>query len=192
MGALDRAARGRLWRRSRNDVYVQYDGFVSMLSGAIHRRQLQRAAALYIEHLHLILRRLQVGSEPWINSLWRRLCAQYQSNGVGKICEAMKANLTRGGSSCIYHLVSLSCNKPYFGLVEERPSIRRLIEHWQELAAREPSEEKYRGMQRQAKPWEWLLIPTMTSMSIVPLCELKRLEQGEIHAFPNNWNSGRG
>ena len=188
MGASKRAVRGRSWRLQRDVVYRVFDRVREEISALLSNRKWRAAADLYVRRLHIILARIKVGSESWIISLWHRICKQYDSTDVACICEAMTRILQCEGSSCVYHLFTFSQNKPYFGIVEDRPASKRLQEHWQELCSSEPSEQKYRGMQKQARPHEWFFIPVIPATCVVALTELKLIEQGEVHAHPNCWN----
>ena len=103
----------------------------------------------------------------------------------------MQKVLTEHGSSCLYHLFSFDTDKQYIGLVEQRPAIRRAMEHTKAICVGGP-EAYYAGMQKTGGVEAWHFIPVVSCQGALPLRQLQKMENRMIGAHPNCWNKYHG
>ena len=145
--------------------------------------------AMYVNNLKNVLLRVKYGTEPWIDRLWRTLRQQYETADPAVMAETMQKVMTDRGSSCIYSLFSLKTNIPYVGLVETRPAMERMQEHFQNIGLPKVDEEqRYKGMRKIAGPEGWYFLPYIVCEGHLPLKQLQKIETREINSHPNSWN----
>jgi len=155
------------------------------------KRQWQALAELHCRELPIVLERIRHGTESWIRRLWSTLTSQYCTHEVAVMTTAMNTVMEASGSSCIYQLFSFSTNKPYIGLVSERPAIERAVEHWAAISSAVPDPAYYSAMQRTGGAASWNFIPYIVCKGVVPLKQLAKIEDREIADHPNCWNKCR-
>ena len=182
--------RSQTWRLYEEQVFASYERLCSRLEGHVKRHRWAKASKVYVASLATVVARVKVGRETWSHRLWLRLATHYETSSVEVIAAAMAKIMSEAGASCIYYMFTMSAGpKGYVGLVEDRAASERLIEHWSALELPPAGDLKYGGMRRQARAWRWMFLPIVATRGVVPVSELRQVENVEINrASPTPWN----
>ena len=185
-----RTQRSAAWLTAREHATEWNNGFSRLLKDYCRRRDWQGYRREYVARIQPILVVMRTSPRAWIRKQYARQCEQFHTSDTLRMAEAIRHIMKNGNTSCIYTLFSQQHDKPYRGLVYQRPAMLRMTEHIAELCTITPgSDDKYKGMARQAPPWEWLFMPYMPCEGVLPEKELEAVERYEIRKGGISWNT---
>ena len=153
--------------------------------------QWTQAGEEYIEALPMICLCLKMATEVWLQKLWQQLVVNYDTSDPAVIATAMKHGMADTNSSVLYRVQSVSINRHYEGLVQQRPAVLRKVEHDQCIMGYKlRSEARYPYMFKHGKAASWWFVPMVCAEHgvVVPLDQLEQMENSRINMTQQSLN----
>ena len=132
MGRQRSYERGRLHRSNTDEAYAAWAAVLRRLESLIDRRDWSGYRRQYIAALPLLLLRVKMGTEAWIQKLWLRLVRQWNTSSISELVTKVTRAM-RDPGSCIYRMFNFNSGSCYVGMVENRGAALRFTEHLSEL-----------------------------------------------------------
>ena len=120
-----RTQRSAAWLTVREHATEWNNGFSRLLKDCCRRRDWQGYRREYVARIQPILVVMRTSPRAWIRKQYARQCEQYHTSDTLRMAEAIRHIMKHGGTSCIYTLFSQQHDKPYRGLVYQRPAMLR-------------------------------------------------------------------
>ena len=106
-------------------MYAWRAEFMAHQQSLLDAHQWTQAGEEYIEALPMICLCLKMATEVWLQKLWQQLVVNYDTSDPAVIATAMKHGMADTNSSVLYRVQSVSINRHYEGLVQQRPAYER-------------------------------------------------------------------